>query len=67
MSYGVKRVVASLICLFILGPMLPLYFLRNLAEWTVYFLDWAVEGRAWTKPFLVACDWVQKKMGVEVL
>lgn len=60
-----KRRAASLLCVLILGPILPLYLLRAIAQGVVDMLDWATEGRAWCRPFLLACERVERAFGVD--
>ena len=60
-----KRKAASALCLLVLAPILPLWFLRALAQATVDGLDWLTEGRAWCKPFLSCCDRIETAFGVD--
>ena len=60
-----KRRFTSLLCIIVLGPILPLYFLRALAQGIVDGLDWATEGRAWCRPFLAACEAIERRFGTD--
>jgi hypothetical protein len=60
-----KRRFASLLCIIVLGPILPLYFLRTLAQGIVDGLDWMTEGRSWCRPFLAGCEAIERRFGVD--
>lgn len=52
-----KKRLVHLACLFILLPVLPIFFLRTALQACVDFLDWTTEGRAWCQPFVDASEW----------
>jgi hypothetical protein len=60
-----KRRFASLLCIVIMAPILPLYLLRATAQGIVDVLDWATVGRSWCKPLLAACEAVERRFGVD--
>lgn len=51
--------LVSALCMLVLLPILPLYLLRASAQALVIFLDWAVEGRAWSQPFVRASERIE--------
>lgn len=57
-----KNRLKHLVCLIALGPIVPLYMLREAAQSLVNLIDWAVEDRSWTKPFLRASDYLERRM-----
>lgn len=56
-----RRRGVHLVCLCIMLPVLPLYFLRQGLQAGVDFIDWITEGRAWCQPLLRASDWIENR------